>query len=116
MMANSIIVRHQSEVVKEIVTMEGVEGTEIQWLLQTGDGMPNFQMRRFTMAPGGIIPLHAHGWEHEVYFLSGKGALLTEDGEIPVEKDDVAYVEGNKKHGFKNTGDADFVFLCMIPV
>lgn len=115
-MTENTIVRHQSEVGREMVSMAGVEGTEIQWLLRAGDGMPNFQMRRFTMAPGGIIPLHIHDWEHEVYFLSGKGALLTEDGEIPVEKDCAAYVDGTKRHGFRNTGEEDFVFLCMIPV
>ncbi len=109
------IVRHQSDVVKEEVTLEGVKNCNIQWLLKTADGMPNFQMRRFTMGPGGIIPLHSHEWEHEVFVLSGKGELLNKDGGVPVEAGSVAYVDGVEPHGFKNTGSEDFIFLCMIP-
>ncbi len=110
------LVRQQKDVIKEEVDYPGVIGTKIQWLLRQEDGMPNFQMRRFTMEKGGIIPLHSHDWEHEVFFLSGQGALLSEIGEIPVKADDAAYVDGSKNHGFRNTGDEDFVFLCMIPV
>ena len=111
-----MIVKHQEEVEKEIVTIEGVKNTKIQWLLRTEDGMPNFQIRRFTMGKGGIVPLHTHDWEHEIYVLSGNGAILSEGGEVAVEKDYVAYVDGTKLHGFRNTGDENFVFLCMIPV
>lgn len=110
------LVKHQADVAKEEVDYPGVIGTKIQWLLRKEDGMPNFQMRRFTMEPGGMIPLHSHDWEHEVFILSGRGALLREGGETPVEADDAAYVDGTKKHGFRNTGGEDFVFLCMIPV
>ena len=106
------IVKAQKDVEKEIVEMEGASNTEIQWLLRKEEGMPNFEFRRFTMGKGGIIPLHTH----ELYFLSGRGALLSEEGETPVKKDDVAYVDGTKLHGFKNTGEEDFVFLCLIPV
>jgi len=68
------------------------------------------------MGKGGVIPLHTHQWEHEVYFLSGKGALLAESGETPVKAGDAAFVDGTKEHGFRNTGDREFVFLCMIPI
>jgi len=110
------IVKAQKDVEKELVEMEGALNTEIQWLLRKQEGMPHFELRRFTMGKGGVIPLHTHEWEHELYFLSGRGTLLSLEGETPVEKDDVAYVDGTKKHGFKNTGEEDFVFLCLIPV
>ena len=30
--------------------------TEIEWLVDRHDGAPNFEMRRFTIKPGGSIP------------------------------------------------------------
>ena len=57
------------------VDMEGVQGVTVRWLLADDHGARNFHMRRFTVAPGGQTPRHAHGFEHEVYVLEGKGEL-----------------------------------------
>lgn len=100
----------------EEVHMDGVYDTEIQWLLDEKAGAENFAMRRFVMAPGGIINLHTHDWEHEVLILEGQGEVLTQDKNHPVQQGSVAFVEQGIPHGFKNTGDSLFVFLCIIPM
>jgi len=100
----------------EEVHMDGVYDTEIQWLLDEKAGAENFAMRRFVIAPGGIVNLHTHEWEHEVFVLEGQGEVLTTDKNYPVQADSVAYVEPDIPHGFKNTGETPFVFLCMIPI
>jgi len=110
------MVKKISEIVQEEVREDFVKGTKIQWLVTKKDGAPTFAMRRFVVAPGGEINLHQHPWEHEVYIISGKGVVLGEKEDIPVEKDSFAYVPPNEKHGFKNTSKTEnFVFLCMIP-
>ena len=105
-----------SEVEEEVVEMEGVEKTTIQWLINEKAGAENFAMRRFTMKAQGIIPLHTHDWEHEVYVLKGKGTVLYEDQEQPVGENDVIFVPTGKDHGFRNDSEDDFVFLCLIPI
>lgn len=110
------IVKHEADVEKEEVTLEGVKNCKIQWLLREEEGMPNFQMRRITIEKNGSIPLHTHPWEHEIFFLSGEGVLLEEQKETLVRAGDVAYVDGTKLHGFRNPGKEEFVFLCMIPI
>jgi quercetin dioxygenase-like cupin family protein len=49
-------------------------------LISEKDGAPNFRLRHFVIEPGGHTPLHRHDWEHENYFISEKGILVTERG------------------------------------
>ncbi len=104
-----------SQVPIESVQMEGVSKTNIQWLLNK-PRTPNFAMRRYQMEKGGTIPLHSHSWEHEMYVLSGTGLAL-EDGKepLPVKVGDVLYIEPYELHGWEQTGDEVFTFLCVIP-
>jgi quercetin dioxygenase-like cupin family protein len=79
------------------------------------DGAPNFVMRVFEVEPKATIPIHTHEWEHEIFIHSGKGALLLEDGEKPIEKDNVVFVPPDLPHGFANRGDQPFRLICLIP-
>jgi len=79
------------------------------------DGAPNFIMRIFEVEPGAAIPIHTHEWEHEIFVLAGKGVALTEDGEKPVEKDNVVFMPPNLPHGFANKGDEPLRIICLIP-
>lgn len=97
------------------VRMDGVIGTSIQWLASKTDGAPNFAMRRFTMRPGGKIPLHEHPWEHEIFILKGRGKALYGDRAQDISEGDVIFIPGNEMHGYVNNGGEDLVFLCVIP-
>ena len=105
-----------SEIEKEDVEIEGVKKTTIQWLINEKVGAENFAMRRFVMQSQGIIPLHEHDWEHELYVLKGNGTVLYEDQEHAVSENDIIYIPQNKSHGFRNDTGEDFVFLCLIPI
>jgi quercetin dioxygenase-like cupin family protein len=110
-----MLTRKTDEVPKNKVEMEGVKGVNIQVLISPEQGAPNFVMRRFEIAPGGHTPYHQHDWEHEIYVLSGEGALVGEEGELPLAPHTSAFVAPGDMHNFKNTGEEPFVFLCMIP-
>ncbi|HDN95842.1 MAG: cupin domain-containing protein [Thermoplasmata archaeon] len=111
-----MIVKRCDEVEMEEVKEEGAKNVYIQWLIDEKIG-DNFAMRRFVIKKGGHTPLHRHDWEHEVFVLSGKGALVDENGrEHPLEPGKFAYVKPNELHQFKNKGDEDFIFLCIIPL
>lgn len=97
--------------------MEGAENVAIQWLIDDKRGAPSFAMRRFVVGPDGHTPLHEHPWEHEIYVLEGEGALVDADGEEhSLLSNRFAYVPAGETHQFKNVGNDDFVFLCMIPL
>ena len=105
-----------TELPEERVEMEGVKDATIQWLRAKEHGAPTFAMRRFRVKPGGYTPYHTHPYEHEVYVLSGKGVAVIEDQEYPLEKDSFILVPPDLRHQFKNTGDEDLIFLCIIPI
>ena len=74
-----MIIRKLEEVRKTGVDREGVQGIAKQLVIGSGDGVPGFSFRVFTVEPGGHSPHHSHGVEHLNYVISGQGALM--DGE-----------------------------------
>ncbi|MBU0596477.1 cupin domain-containing protein [Candidatus Bipolaricaulota bacterium] len=95
---------------------EKVLHVEKRVLVGPKQGVPSFSMRKFTVAGGGCSPYHTHGWEHEVYVLSGKGEVRFAGGSQSVEPGDFAYVPPNDEHQFVNAGEGVFEFLCMVPL
>lgn len=93
----------------------GAQGVQVQWLLATPEGAPNFAMRRFTLESGGQTPFHCHPWEHEVYVLRGAGCLVTEEGETPLQPDCAVLVLPDERHCFR-AGDEGLQMLCLVPV
>lgn len=85
-------------------------------LVSEKDGAPNFRMRYFTIQPGGYSPWHQHEWEHENYFVKGKGILKSEEKEVEVGPGMFAFVAPGEKHQFQNPYDEPFEFICLIPV
>ena len=80
------------------------------------DGAPNFCMRVFDIQPGSSTPSHSHEWEHEVFVISGQGAVVGEQGETPIAKDNVVFVPPNEHHCFVNKGNEILRLICVIPL
>lgn len=97
------------------VTEPGAEGVQIQWLLGSPEGVPNFALRRFVIAPGGHTPMHTHPWEHEIYVVGGDGAVVTEAGETPLRPDCAALVPPDEAHCFR-AGAQGMQMLCLVPL
>ena len=97
------------------VTEPGAQGVTIRVLIGDNVGAPNFVMRHFEVAPGGCTPYHTHPWEHEVFFLGGRGKARRKDGESEVGPGSFLYVPPDEEHNFSNAGDTPLTFLCVIP-
>jgi quercetin dioxygenase-like cupin family protein len=90
--------------------------TQIEWLLDRHDGAPNFEMRRFTIKPGGSIPKHYHpDIEHEQYVLKGRYKVGLGNKVCEVKAGDSIYIPPGTPHWYKNTGRIKAEFLCIIP-
>jgi len=97
------------------VQSPGAENVSIQWLLDQKHAAPNFSLRRFSIEPGGCTPEHTHGWEHEVYVLSGLGALKTAEGEHHLQPDMAVLVLPDELHQFRCVGPEALEFICLVP-
>ncbi len=109
-------VSHINKVEKKKVEMEETSGTYIQWLISKEQGAENYAMRLFTVEPGGVIAKHQHPWEHEIFILEGKGIIGAGDEEVEVSAGNFVYIEPSIPHWYRNTGNGEWKFLCIIPM
>jgi len=107
-----VSVKHSADIPASVVSA-GIN-TSIQVLISPEEG-PNFAMRRFTMAPGGSMPRHTNLVEHEQYVLGGHAQIGIGDEVYTVQEGDVVFIPAEVPHWYKNIGDDDFVFLCLVP-
>jgi quercetin dioxygenase-like cupin family protein len=90
------------------------EKTTIQVLISASEG-PNFALRKFSMQPGGGMPLHTNTVEHEQYVLRGEARIGIDGLEHQVKVGDVVFIPEGAPHFYQNTGAEPFEFLCIIP-
>jgi quercetin dioxygenase-like cupin family protein len=90
--------------------------TEIAWLIDRHDGAPNFELRKFTIRPGGSIPRHYHPEiEHEQYVLAGRYEVGIGEQVHVVKEGDSLYIPAGTVHWYENRGSANAEFLCIVP-
>jgi quercetin dioxygenase-like cupin family protein len=102
--------------VKDAPPIAYAEGVEKRVVIGPKDGAPNFVTRVFDLPPGTSSPYHTHDWEHEVFVLSGKGALVAEDSETPLGVNDAVLIPPDAKHCLRNKGQGVFRFICVVPL
>lgn len=107
-------VGHVDEIEAAPVTVEGARGVQMRVVVGEVQGAPNFIMRVFDVEPGGHSPHHTHAFEHEVFVLGGRGALVEEGQETPLAPGDVVFVAPGALHQFRASPEG-LRFLCVVP-
>jgi len=99
------------------VEMANSKNVYMRWLVGRRTGAKTYAMRHFEIKPGGIIPLHTHHEEHEIFVLEGEAKVLGSEEGVVAKKDDVVFVPSDMPHGYDNTeGTKSFRFICVIPL
>jgi quercetin dioxygenase-like cupin family protein len=106
-------VRHYTQTPAE--AFPDLDGVTIRWVIGRQDGAPNYAMRVIEVQPGRNTPYHTHGYEHEVYILSGRGMVRGVDGEREIGPGSVVYIAPDEIHGFFSQGSEPLRFICVIP-
>ena len=69
-----------------------------------------------TLAPGHSIGLHTHDTSSEImYFLSGKGTVITDGTPETVAPGLCHYCKKGSSHTLINDGDEDLIFFAVVP-
>lgn len=76
---------------------------------------PNFAMRKFTIEPGGNMPMHTNTVEHEQLVLGGSADVIIGDQKFVAKKNDVVFIPAGIPHSYKTNGNEPFEFLCLVP-
>src|SRR6266567_6195420 len=67
-----------------------------------------------TIAPGGFSALVSYPAEEQIYYVrEGRGTLLYDGQNVPVQKDDFMYLPINVKHGMANTSSTSVRVVVM---
>ncbi len=109
------IVKHWTDIESTPVDMEGARDAVKRLVLGPADGAPLMALRVFTLSPGGYTPYHQHPFEHMNVVLEGQGVLHQDDRDHPLVPGAMALVLPDEMHQFKNTGDTNFSFVCLVP-
>ncbi len=97
------------------VDIAGAKGVVTRIPISADDGAPSFTMRLFTIFPGGNTPYHSHDYEHEIFVINGRGALLSAEGRKAVAPGDAILILPGELHGFEADGSLGMEMLCMVP-
>jgi quercetin dioxygenase-like cupin family protein len=95
-------------------SIQNAKNTFRQILIGPDEG-PNFAMRRFTINPGGKMPMHTNSVEHEQYVLNGKAKIGIGNKQYEVKKNDIVFIPANIPHFYEVMENEPFVFLCIVP-
>ena len=99
------------------VETPGYTAVTKQVVLGPEEGSDEMVLRYFSVAEGGATPYHSHDFPHLVKIEAGEGVAVDVDkNETPVVAGDYVYVDTDEIHNFKNTGDAPFEFICIVPM
>jgi quercetin dioxygenase-like cupin family protein len=96
--------------------IETMKGASIAVLLGAARDLPNFEIRRFTLEPGGFIRAHSHDvLEHGQLVLEGRMTMRLGDETHEVGPGDSIYIPAGAAHRYENRGDVPVKFVCVIP-
>jgi quercetin dioxygenase-like cupin family protein len=88
--------------------------TAVQVLLGPAEGAPNFALRKFSMGPGGGMPLHTNAVEHEQYVLAGRARVTVGERVHEVASGHTLFIPAGVPHSYQVV-EAPFEFLCIVP-
>jgi quercetin dioxygenase-like cupin family protein len=102
--------------INDVPVIPYANGAQKRVVLGRKEGVPNFVMRVFDVAPGGASSNHNHPFEHEVMILQGEATLKGEGFEQKVAVGDAFYIPANDQHVLLNKGPETLRFVCLVPL
>jgi len=99
----------------EYESVELADGLRKGVLLGDDQGTPNFDMRRFVLAPGARVPRHTNEVEHEQFVLEGGYVVGIGEETYTVSAGDSLLIPAGVEHRYRNDTDTQGSFLCVVP-
>ena len=99
----------------DIKVREIFPGVKLTQAVQYENGSQAVTMGKIIIEPGSEIPPHTHPVDDCMILLEGSGQLYTKSGEVPIEAGCHLWAPANTRHGVKNTGQKQLVFVYTWP-
>lgn len=108
------MIRHHYLDILKITSFKGAKGVCKRTLIGKEQSAENFYLRHFSLEAAGYTPFHSHPWEHEIYVLSGTGAVQVGKEQAEVGEGMALFIPPQVEHQIR-AGENGLVFLCIIP-
>jgi len=99
----------------EIQILENSNVVSKQLVFPENSNSERVTITNVMMPPGSINPRHSHASSEQIWVaLEGRGCLLLgNDKQIEFSAGDVARFTEGEIHGFRNTGNVNFVYISV---
>ena len=106
---------HISNLPKEIVDVPLFTGGKIErQILVTEEESKNFNAAIIHFAPGAKNKWHIHDCDQILITTEGQGIIATEEeGELPMQEGDVAYIPAGQKHWHGASSNSNFAHITI---
>lgn len=112
----SLKVCHYADIPEEPGGEETAGVTQRRLIDKTVDAPPTFELLLVKIEPSGRTHNHSHSYEHQQYFLEGKGETQIDGKWYPVAPGYVVLIPPHAQHTCVNTGNKPLKFLCGFPI
>lgn len=110
-----MIINNIENLLAKEVSHPSAKNASMKVLVSPLEGWQGWVMRLLIVGKDGYTPKHSHPWPHINFMVSGEGELMVEGEVTKVSAGSYAYVPANKLHQFKNIGEQEFQFICIVP-
>lgn len=110
-----MVVGNEKDVFATLMNHPEVKNAGMKVLVSPKEGWQDYVMRIIELDKDGYSPKHIHDWPHINYVIEGKGILLMDGRDTPVEAGAFAFVPAGILHQYRNAGDDKFRFICIVP-
>jgi quercetin dioxygenase-like cupin family protein len=110
-----MIVANEKELVATIVDHPDARKARMKVPVGAAQGWSDHVLRIVELDAEGHSPRHTHGWPHINYVIEGEGIIHMNGEDHPVTAGGYAYIPANVEHQFRNTAEAPFRFICIVP-
>jgi HTH-type transcriptional repressor of puuD len=100
---------------KDIKAREIFPGVNLIQAIQYENGSQAVTMGKIVIEPSCEIPPHTHPVDDCMIILEGSGELYTETESVFIEAGCQLWAPANTRHGVKNTGKQQLVFIYTWP-
>ena len=97
----------------EKVGIQGAKGLTVRPLVGKQDGALHFSMSVLALDSGGHTPEHRHEREEQVYVISGKGEVKTDEDSYSLEPGEAVFFPSGESHQISNSG-ADPLLILVV--
>lgn len=110
-----MIVANEKALLAQAIDHPDAKKARMKVPIAAAQGWDDNVLRIVELDTDGHSPHHNHDWPHINYIIEGEGIVHMDGQDHPVSSGGYAYIPANVTHQFRNTGDAPFRFICIVP-